>query len=109
MQMKIALAAVGFYERDIEHNRNKIIKCLKENSGKVDLILFGETFLQGFEALGWKYETDQHMALSVSDSNIQTIQKAAEEMHWQCLLGSLRKRGIKFTAVSLPSVQMEIF
>ena len=45
MQMKIALAAVGFYERDIEHNRNKIIKCLKENSGKVDLILFGETFL----------------------------------------------------------------
>ena len=22
MQMKIALAAVGFYERDIEHNRN---------------------------------------------------------------------------------------
>ena len=24
--MKIALAAVGFYERDIEHNRNKIIK-----------------------------------------------------------------------------------
>lgn len=67
MQMKIALAAVGFYERDIEHNRNKIIKCLKENSGKVDLILFGETFLQGFEALGWKYETDQHVALSVSD------------------------------------------
>ena len=77
MQMKIVLAAVGFYERDIEYNRNKIIKCLKENSGKVDLILFGETFLQGFETLDWKYETDQHMALSVSDSNIQTIQKAA--------------------------------
>jgi len=28
--MKIALAAVGFYERDIEYNRNKILKCLKE-------------------------------------------------------------------------------
>ena len=27
MQMKIVLAAVGFYERDIEYNRNKIIKC----------------------------------------------------------------------------------
>lgn len=25
MQMKIVLAAVGFYERDIEYNRNKII------------------------------------------------------------------------------------
>ena len=69
--MKIALAAVGFYERDIEYNRNKILKCLKENSGKAELILFGETFLQGFEVLDWKYETDQHMALSVSDSNIQ--------------------------------------
>ena len=66
--MKIALAAVGFYERDIEYNRNKILKCLKENSGKAELILFGETFLQGFEVLDWKYETDQHMALSVSDS-----------------------------------------
>ena len=44
--MKIALAAVGFYERDIEYNRNKILKCLKENSGKAELILFGETFLQ---------------------------------------------------------------
>ena len=34
--MKIALAAVGFYERDIEYNRNKILKCLKENSGKAE-------------------------------------------------------------------------
>jgi N-carbamoylputrescine amidase len=33
--MKIALAAVGFYEWDIEYNRNKILKYLKENSGKV--------------------------------------------------------------------------
>jgi len=32
--MKIVLAAVGFYERDIEYNRNKIIKCLKETVEK---------------------------------------------------------------------------
>ena len=101
MQMKIALAAVGFYERDIEHNRNKIIKCLKENSGKVDLILFGETFLQGFEALGWKYETDQHMALSVSDSNIQTIQKAAEENALAVSFGFLEKAGNKIYSSQL--------
>ena len=107
--MKIALAAVGFYERDIEHNRNKIIKCLKENSGKVDLILFGETFLQGFEALGWKYETDQHMALSVSDSNIQTIQKAAEENALAVSFGFLEKAGNKIYSSQLTSVQMEIF
>lgn len=99
--MKIALAAVGFYERDIEHNRNKIIKCLKENSGKVDLILFGETFLQGFEALGWKYETDQHMALSVSDSNIQTIQKAAEENALAVSFGFLEKAGNKIYSSQL--------
>ena len=101
MQMKIALAAVGFYERDIEHNRNKLIKCLKENSGKVDLILFGETFLQGFEALGWKYETDQHMALSVSDSNIQTIQKAAEENALAVSFGFLEKAGNKIYSSQL--------
>ena len=89
--MKIALAAVGFYERDIEYNRNKILKCLKENSGKAELILFGETFLQGFEALDWKYETDQHMALSVSDSNIQMIRKAAEENALAVSFGFLEK------------------
>ena len=99
--MKIVLAAVGFYERDIEYNRNKIIKCLKENSGKVDLILFGETFLQGFEALDWKYETDQHMALSVSDSNIQTIQKAAEENALAVSFGFLEKAGNKIYSSQL--------
>lgn len=89
--MKIAQAAVGFYERDIEYNRNKILKCLKENSGKAELILFGETFLQGFEVLDWKYETDQHMALSVSDSNIQMIRKAAEENALAVSFGFLEK------------------
>lgn len=48
--MKIALAAVGFYERDIEYNRNKILKCLKENSGKAELILFGETFYRALRS-----------------------------------------------------------
>ena len=99
--MKIALAAVGFYERDIEYNRNKILKCLKENSGKAELILFGETFLQGFEVLDWKYETDQHMALSVSDSNIQTIQKAAEENALAVSFGFLEKAGNKIYSSQL--------
>lgn len=89
--MKIALAAVGFYERDIEYNRNKILKCLKENSGKAELILFGETYLQGFEVLDWKYETDQRMALSVSDSNIQMIRKATEENALAVSFGFLEK------------------
>ena len=99
--MKIALAAVGFYERDIEYNRNKILKCLKENSGKAELILFGETFLQGFEILDWKYETDQHMALSVSDSNIQMIRKAAEENALAVSFGFLEKAGNKIYSSQL--------
>lgn len=43
--MKIALAAVGFYDRDIEYNKNKILNCMEENSEKTDLILFGENFI----------------------------------------------------------------
>ena len=78
-KMKIALAAVGFYDRDIEYNKNKILNCMKENSKKTDLILFGETFLQGFEALDWKYETDCHMAVSLYDRRIKEIQNAAKE------------------------------
>ena len=48
--MQIALAAAGFYDRNIEYNKNKIISILQQMRGKADLIVFGETFLQGHRA-----------------------------------------------------------
>ncbi|MBQ9580267.1 MAG: carbon-nitrogen hydrolase family protein, partial [Lachnospiraceae bacterium] len=58
-KLRIALAAYKFINNDIEHNMGKIEKALKEVSGKVDLVCFGETFLQGFDSLNWNYGHDK--------------------------------------------------
>ena len=56
--MKIALAAVGFLTNDIDYNFHKIKETVKKYSSQADLILFGESFLQGFDCLTWDYSRD---------------------------------------------------
>lgn len=76
--MKIALAALGFITKDIVYNQRKIINSIKEYSQQVDLILFGESFLQGFECLCWDYEKDRQTALRQDSGIIEEIQMAAK-------------------------------
>ena len=68
--MKIALAPVQMINRDIKHNLSQMELCMvnaqREGAG---LVCFGETFLQGFDALTWCFENDQAMAIS-TDSNV---------------------------------------
>ncbi len=71
--MKIALAAVGFITKDIGYNFEKIEKVLKVYSEKVDLILFGECFLQGFDCLSWKYIKDAEIAVDMDSEIIKKI------------------------------------
>ena len=68
--MTIALAAVGFKNGEIYYNKEKLIKIIREYSNKSDLILFGETFLQGFDSLSWEYDRDKEIAISADDSII---------------------------------------
>lgn len=56
--MKIALAAVGFKNNNLAYNKEKIIELIKIYSKSADMILFGESFLQGFDCLVWNYEKD---------------------------------------------------
>lgn len=89
--MQIALAASGFYDRNTNYNKNKIIQAIKENSDRADLIVFGETFLQGFEALDWNYETDVKVAVSIEDDVITAIRNAAKEQNTAVSFGFLEK------------------
>lgn len=50
--MKYALAAVGFINGDIGHNKAVIADTLEKCAGKADDVIFGETFLQGFYGIG---------------------------------------------------------
>lgn len=75
--MKIILAAAPMF-----NNINKNIETIKDylsKSHNEDLIVFGESFLQGFEGLKWQYEFDKEIALRMDDELIKEIKTLAKE------------------------------
>jgi len=71
--MKIGLAQYKFINKDITFNLAQMEKAIKESAGKVDLLCFGETFLQGFDSLSWKYEEDKNVAVTKDSPEMRTI------------------------------------
>lgn len=75
--MKIALVSAPVRNRDIPFNVQSIIGSIARLSGKADVLLFGETALQGFDCLCWNYEEDKHRAFTLEDNSIEQIRDAA--------------------------------
>ena len=71
--MNILLASVGFKNNDIVFNKNQIINTIKDCSKDIDLIVFGESFLQGFDALNWDFELDKNIAITRTNKIIKEI------------------------------------
>ena len=71
--MKTALAAIGFLTNDLNYNFDKIKETVKKHAIHADLILFGESFLQGFDCLTWDYSIDIDIAVSQDSSIIDEI------------------------------------
>lgn len=67
--MRIGLAAYESVNNDIPFNISQIEKAMNAAQGTVDLLCFGEAFLQGFDSLNWDYENDKLVAIS-ADSDI---------------------------------------
>lgn len=76
--MKIVLASMISKTNGIIENKNKILDLLNKYSKKVDLIVFGEAFLQGFYALNFNYERDINIAISVNNEIIDEIKNEAK-------------------------------
>ena len=72
-RMKCALAAVGFLNGDVQHNQRVMMHVMKGCSGRADVVLFGEAFLQGFYGVAY----DRQMALCRGDAILQEIGRAA--------------------------------
>ncbi len=89
--MRIALAAVSFYNGKITTNKNIIIKYMKKYSENSDMIVFGEAFLQGFYALTFDYEKDLKVAVSINDEIIKEISKKAKEYNIAVSFGFIEK------------------
>ena len=77
--MKIALATAPVKNRNIEFNMQAMIDAVNKASGQAEVILFGESVLQGFDCLCWDYEADKHMAVAITDAPIHRMREAAKQ------------------------------
>lgn len=77
--MRIALAAIYFKNGDIEYNLDSVAKALDKLEGKADFVIFGETFIQGFEGITWDYDKDRPNMLTLDDPRILRIRKLAKK------------------------------
>lgn len=89
--MKIALASAPVKNRNIESNLQAMIDAMEDCSGNADLILFGESVLQGFDSLCWDYEIDRLMAVALTDAPIQRMCKAAREYNIAVSFGFIER------------------
>lgn len=91
--MKLGLAAYRFSNKDIAFNLTQIEKAMKESQGRVDLLCFGETFLQGFDSLTWEYETDKGMAITQDSPVMQKLCRLTVQYGTDLLLGYVERDG----------------
>ena len=92
-EMNIALAAVGFRTGDVEYNKDKITETLRKYSKNNDLVVFGETFLQGFNCLSWNFERDKGIALGRDGVVIDEIRAVARDSETAVSFGYVERAG----------------
>ena len=89
--MKIGLAQYRFINNDTSFNLSQIERAAKSCAGAVDLLCFGETFLQGFDSLSWKYEEDKNVAVTKDSPEMQTICDWSKEYGVAIALGYIER------------------
>ena len=86
--MKIALCSAQIVNKDIKHNLSQMESCIvAAKKGGAELVCFGETFLQGFDALSWSYEQDKAMAISINSKIFAQICNMSVEHGIDVLFG----------------------
>lgn len=91
--MRIALASAPVKNGDTAVNIQTMIAQLEALSGQADLVLFGESVLQGFDSLCWDYETDRRVALAVLDAPICQLRACAKQNKIAVSFGFLERDG----------------
>lgn len=69
-------------------NLSQLERYTKEaKAAGADLVFFGEAFLQGFNALSWRYEIDKTIALTTSSAEFAHIQSLTKKTGIDVLFG----------------------
>lgn len=89
--MKIGLVSYEFINNEISFNISQMEKAMNSSQGKVDFLCFGESFLQGFDALNWNYEHDRQIAISNKSPIIQKLCSMTIQYGVDLLFGYIEK------------------
>jgi predicted amidohydrolase len=89
--MRIALACAPVKNKNLLFNLNQMKKAVEDCRGKAELILFGESVLQGFDSLCWNYKTDCEVAVSLTDEPIRQMCSVARENQIAISFGFIQK------------------
>lgn len=94
--MKCALAAVGFINENVLHNKKVIMDTMIKYAKEADIVIFGEAFLQGFYGAKFHPEQDETIAIAKDDPIIQEICSVAKQYAIAVSFGFIEKEGETF-------------
>ena len=89
--MRFGLVSYECRNKDLAFNLHQIERAMKDSTGKVDMLCFGESFLQGFDCLCWNYEIDRFTALEQDSESIRQLQRWTEQYKLALLTGYIEK------------------
>lgn len=90
----IALASAPFVNRATEKNLSTLLHYMEEAAQQgVDLVCFGEAFLQGFDCLDWDFATDKNMAVTRDSGEIRRIREASRRLGVDVMFGFIEREG----------------
>ena len=91
--MKIGLASYEFRNNDLVFNLSQMEKAMALVQGQVDLLCFGETFLQGFDALSWDFEKDKEIAVTADSDLMKQLCGMTVNYQVDLLFGYIERSG----------------
>lgn len=91
--MKIGLVSYECRNGDTAFNLSQIERAMGAVQGQVDLLCFGESFLQGFDALSWNYERDREIAVSAHSEIMEQLCGMTRRYGTDLLFGYMERDG----------------
>ena len=89
--MKLVLASAPVKTLDVRFNIAAMMDAMRSIGGWADVLLFGESVLQGFDCLCWDYETDRQVAVELSDPAIRRMRDAAGQYRLAVSFGFIER------------------
>jgi N-carbamoylputrescine amidase len=86
--MIVALASVNLMNNNVAFNLSQIDTYACEAAAHgIDVICFGESFLQGFDSLSWQYEKDKNIAVSQNSPEVAVIRQMTLDYRIDIMFG----------------------